>query len=146
MKFTIETLNDNGSGMKYFSKEDFLKEISLMIDDCIANGGTFFDAQIDSDVICFCMDDDDAPGNASSEATPSLDVSAENPVTMLVRDCNGKRYTLTFTNISQILHWADEDMLEDDEVLLITQGNICIYSGLQGDTMLTCDDITGFFA
>lgn len=51
--FTIETLNDNGSGMKYKTKEEFLKEISLMIDDCIANGGTFFDAQIDSDVSCF---------------------------------------------------------------------------------------------
>jgi hypothetical protein len=53
MKFTIETLNDNGSGMEYNTKEDFLKEISLMIDDCIANGGTFFDVQIDSDASCF---------------------------------------------------------------------------------------------
>lgn len=58
MKFTIETLNDNGSGMKYFSKEDFLKELSLMIDDCIANGGTFFDAQVDSDASCFLRDDE----------------------------------------------------------------------------------------
>lgn len=53
MKFYIETTNDNGSGMVYNTKEDFLKEISLMIDDCIANGGTFFDAQIDTDVSCF---------------------------------------------------------------------------------------------
>ena len=53
MKFYIETLNDNGSGMKYNTKEGFLNELSKMIDDCIANGGTFFDAQIDSDVICF---------------------------------------------------------------------------------------------
>lgn len=59
MKFTIETLNDNGSGMKYSTKEDFLKEISLMIDDCIANGGTFFDAQIDSDANCFPVDEDE---------------------------------------------------------------------------------------
>ena len=58
MKFTIETLNDNGSGMKYKTKKEFLKEISLMIDDCIANGGTFFDAQIDSDASCFYNDDD----------------------------------------------------------------------------------------
>ena len=54
MQFTIETLNDNGSGMSYKSKEEFLREIGLMIDDCIANGGTFFDAQIDSDASCFC--------------------------------------------------------------------------------------------
>ena len=53
MKFYIETINDNGSGMTYNTKEKFLKEISLMIDDCIANGGTFFDAQIDSDASCF---------------------------------------------------------------------------------------------
>ena len=43
INFTIETLNDNGSGMEYTSKEAFMKEISLMVDDCIANGGTFFD-------------------------------------------------------------------------------------------------------
>lgn len=53
MIFTIETLNDNGSGMKYTTKEEFLKEIELMIDDCINNGGSFFDAQIDSDASCF---------------------------------------------------------------------------------------------
>jgi hypothetical protein len=56
MKFYIETLNDNGSGMKYNTKKDFLNELSNMIDDCIANGGTFFDAQIDSDVSCFNKD------------------------------------------------------------------------------------------
>lgn len=53
MKFYIETINDNGSGMKYKSKEDFMNEISKMIDDCIDNGGTFFDVQVDSDVSCF---------------------------------------------------------------------------------------------
>ena len=53
IKFTIETLNDNGSGMKYTSKNEVLREISLMIDDCQRNGGTFMDFQIDSDVSCF---------------------------------------------------------------------------------------------
>ena len=56
MKFTIETLNDNGSGMEYKTKEEFMKEIGLMIDDCIANGGTFFDIQVDSDASCFYQD------------------------------------------------------------------------------------------
>ena len=46
-------MNDNGSGMEYSKKEDLLNEISLMIDDCIKNGGTFFDIQVDSDVSCF---------------------------------------------------------------------------------------------
>ena len=59
MKFYINTLNDNGSGMKYKRKRDFLNEISQMIDDCIDNGGTYFDVQIDSDASCFYYDDDD---------------------------------------------------------------------------------------
>ena len=58
INFTIETLNDNGSGMEYTSKEAFMKEIGLMVDDCIANGGTFFDIQIDSDASCFYTDED----------------------------------------------------------------------------------------
>lgn len=57
MKFTIETLNDNGSGMEHSSKENFMKEISMMIDDCITNGGTFFDIQVNSDASCFLVDD-----------------------------------------------------------------------------------------
>jgi hypothetical protein len=57
MEFTIETLNDNGSGMKYNTKEEFLHELSLMIDDCIANGGIFFDVQVDSDASCFYQEE-----------------------------------------------------------------------------------------
>ena len=57
--FTIETLNDNGTGMTYKTKEEFLKEIGLMIDDCINNGGTYFDVQVDSDANCFCQEDEE---------------------------------------------------------------------------------------
>ena len=53
MKYTIETVNDRGSGMKFRTKEEFLKEISMMIDDCIANGGTYVDIQVDSDASFF---------------------------------------------------------------------------------------------
>ena len=59
MKFYIETLNDNGSGMVYKTKEDFLNEILLMIDDCMNNGRTFFDAQINSDANCFYNEDEE---------------------------------------------------------------------------------------
>jgi hypothetical protein len=46
--------------MEYTTKEAFLKELSAMIDDCIENGGTYFDANIDADVSCFyCEDEDD---------------------------------------------------------------------------------------
>ena len=58
MKFTIETTNDNGSGMRYNTKEEFLAEISRLIDDCVENGGTFFDAQIDADASCFYNDEE----------------------------------------------------------------------------------------
>ena len=58
MKFTIETLNDNGSGMTYNSKKEFFKEVELMINDCIANGGTYFDIQVDSDASCFYQEED----------------------------------------------------------------------------------------
>ena len=57
--FTIETINDNGSGMAYNTKEEFLAELGRMIDDCIANGGTFFDVQVDSDTSCFAVDEDE---------------------------------------------------------------------------------------
>lgn len=60
--FTIETLNDNGSGMSYRTKEEFLKEIGLMVDDCIANGGTYFDIQVDSDASCFYNEKDNEGG------------------------------------------------------------------------------------
>ena len=58
MKFFIQTLNDNGSGMKYYTKEECLKEIGLMIDDCIANGGTFISFDVDAGASCFYNDEE----------------------------------------------------------------------------------------
>jgi hypothetical protein len=59
MDFYINTMNDNGSGMEYHTKEDLLAEIGLMIDDCIANGGTYISFDVDSDASCFNIDDED---------------------------------------------------------------------------------------
>lgn len=53
MKFFVCSSYDNGSGCSYKSKEDILRELSLMIDDCIANGGTQFDITVDSDAPCY---------------------------------------------------------------------------------------------
>lgn len=58
MIFYITTINDNGSGMKCRSKEDCLKELSLMIDDCVSNGGTYLEFSVDSDASCFYSDED----------------------------------------------------------------------------------------
>ena len=63
MKYYIQTLNDSGSGMKYNTKEECLKEIGLMIDDCIANGGTFISFDVDADASCFYNDE----GNEEEE-------------------------------------------------------------------------------
>lgn len=41
---------------KWLEEEDLLAELSMMIDDCIANGGTFFDVQVDSDASCFAYE------------------------------------------------------------------------------------------
>ena len=60
MKFCIYTLNDNGSGMKYHTKEALLKELGLMIDDCIANGGTYMEFSVDSDASCFYADEEES--------------------------------------------------------------------------------------
>ena len=51
MKFYIGS--ETGSGMKFNNKEEFLKELSLMIDNCEANGGTQFDVYVDVDANCF---------------------------------------------------------------------------------------------
>ena len=51
MKFYIGA--DSGSGQEFNNKEAFLRELSLMIDDCEANGGTQFDVTVDADASCF---------------------------------------------------------------------------------------------
>ena len=51
MKFYIGS--ENASGMEFNNKEEFLKEISLMIDDCEANGGTQFDIMVEVDASCY---------------------------------------------------------------------------------------------
>lgn len=55
MKFYIGT--DTGSGQEFNNKEDFLKELSSMINDCEANGGTQFDVTVDADASCFSCEE-----------------------------------------------------------------------------------------
>ena len=57
MKFYIGS--DSGSGQEFNSKEAFLHELALMIDDCEANGGTQFDVTVDADASCFYIPSDD---------------------------------------------------------------------------------------
>lgn len=57
MIFTTTSVWDNGSGCAYYTKEEFLEEISAMIDDCVANGGTHFDAEITTDASCYLIEE-----------------------------------------------------------------------------------------
>lgn len=58
MKSFVSSNFDNGSGCSYNTKEEIMREISLMIDDCIANGGSQFDVTIDSDASCYKPDEE----------------------------------------------------------------------------------------
>lgn len=51
--------SDSGSGQEFTNKEDFLRELSLMIDDCEANGGSQFDVTVDADADCFYNDEEE---------------------------------------------------------------------------------------
>ena len=55
MIFTTTSVWDNDSVCTYCTKKKFLEEISSMIDDCIANGGTHFDAEIVTDASCYSI-------------------------------------------------------------------------------------------
>lgn len=43
---TFYILTEGGSGMKFYNKEDFLEEISFLIEDCENQGGTEFDIEV----------------------------------------------------------------------------------------------------
>ena len=51
ISFYIAT--ENSSGMKFQTKEAFMSEVSKMVDNCIENGGTQFDIQVDANANCF---------------------------------------------------------------------------------------------
>lgn len=51
MNFYVAT--ESGSGCTYFTKEEFLAEVGMMIDDCVANGGSFFHAFVEADASCY---------------------------------------------------------------------------------------------
>ena len=57
MKFYIGI--DSGSGQSFNTKEAFLHELSLMIDDCEANGGHQFDVTVEADACCFHIPNDE---------------------------------------------------------------------------------------
>lgn len=47
MNFSIYT--ESGSGCEYFNKDQFLEELSKMIDDAKDNGASYFEAEVSCD-------------------------------------------------------------------------------------------------
>lgn len=82
--------------------------------------------------------------DSATVAAPAV----QDAIRIQIRDCNGKCETLKFSNPAAVYHWAETEMTEEDEILVITQGNVCLYSGLQADPRLTLTaaDLTGFFS
>ena len=77
MKFYIGA--SSGSGQQFETKEDFLYELALMIDDCEANGGTQFDVTVDADASCFYVpsDDDDPEPDSEKLADEISDIDSK---------------------------------------------------------------------
>lgn len=71
----------------------------------------------------------------------------KNKITILYRDINGKKLTVEFVTEYDVLDWINKGFLdEDDEILLVIQCGVCIYSALGSDRSLNIDELTGFFA
>lgn len=72
------------------------------------------------------------------------------PVTIYIRDINGKRQVLTIPDISFVCEFIENHINPDvttgeEEILMVYVDGTCIYSAL-GNDPITWDDIKGFFA
>lgn len=63
-----------------------------------------------------------------------------------IRDTNGKKNCIVFALWDNVCSYVAKhiDTLENEEILLITYDDICIYSQL-GNDPIDWEDITGFF-
>ena len=80
--------------------------------------------------------------NKEFNHTADLREVANLPLVVLVRDCNGRRTSISFTSPSQVFHWMEDEMFEDDEILVVSKGDICLYSALQNDDEFDADALT----
>ena len=76
-----------------------------------------------------------------------MHVFKEDKITIIYRDVNGKREIIEFDNEASVLSFIDEENLsEEDEILIVAYGHLCLYSALTASYPLDIDDLTGFFA
>ena len=70
----------------------------------------------------------------------------EDKIIIVVRDVNGKRDVIEFDNEYAVYEWAwSGKFTVEDEILIIAQGNLCLYSALMSDYVLTAYDLMSFF-
>lgn len=80
----------------------------------------------------------------SSEKIPAVVLPR---IELHTRDVNGMRTEHVFRGEHSIYTFLTNDGLSDEEeVLLLIQDGICLYSALQSDHALTAEDMIGFFA
>lgn len=66
-------------------------------------------------------------------------------IIIVLRDVNGKRYRWSFQNEQQAYKACVKDITEEDEILIVIQDGVCVYSALQSNP-ITAEDLVGFFA
>ena len=67
-------------------------------------------------------------------------------ITVTIRDTNCKRITLEGVSESSILEKINRfGLTENDEILLVTQNGMCLYSALGTNYVLTADELRRFF-
>lgn len=66
-------------------------------------------------------------------------------VVIVTRDINGRR-TCHYLQWDEVCSYIDKnESLQDEEILMVIAGGVCVYSGLQHDGIVW-EDLVGFFA
>lgn len=67
-------------------------------------------------------------------------------VFIMTRDINGKRnyHYLRWDDVCNYVESSED--LRDEEILIVMVNDICIFSGLQHNGMLSWETVVGFFA
>lgn len=67
-------------------------------------------------------------------------------VFIMTRDINGKR-NYHYIRWDDVCSYVEQDAtIRDEEILLVMANDVCLYSGLQHNDILSWDAVVGFFA
>jgi hypothetical protein len=155
MNKTVEILVRDCNGKKinliFTSRTQFLNWVDneMLEDDeilLVAKAGEclFSELQVraeaDIDEIAEVFENDDSEGVGAP-----IETEPEEETTIHVQGCDGEYHQLSFSTWNKVLKWAETDMDENDVILSVALGDMCIYDGEDDDVALSCEDVTGFF-